>query len=123
MLVGLPTCYTTGNLQTGFKSCNLHCSQRLTSAAGAADASTAPTTVGGNSGSLAATRRRADDRQEERPQQGTLVIPLAASIDKLTAAHERMSEERVKEDREQEKHWKKLDCCWLSVAMNVHGNS
>jgi hypothetical protein len=44
------------------------------SAAGAADASTAPTTVGGNSGSLAATRRRADDRQEERPQRGTLVI-------------------------------------------------
>jgi hypothetical protein len=75
--------------------------QRLTSAAGAADASTAPSTVTTSNNGGNRARRRDDDR-EEHPQQGTLVIPLAASIDKLTAAHERMSEERVK-DREQEK--------------------
>ena len=75
--------------------------QRLTSAAGAADASSAPSTVASSNNGGSRARRRDDDRQEH-PQQATLVIPLAASIDKLTAAHERMSEEQVK-DREQEK--------------------
>ena len=73
--------------------------QRLTSAAGAADASTAPSTVASNNAGGSRARRRDNDRQEHL-QQATLVVPLVASTDKLATVHECMGGRRASERRQ-----------------------
>ena len=67
--------------------------QRLTSNAGAADASAAPTTVGSSQ------RRQRDNENAEDSRSR-----IAASLDKLAAAHEEMAHERAR-DREQMKEF------------------
>ena len=72
--------------------------QRLTSNAGAANASVAPSAVS-RTGSRTSRGRRDDDR-DDFEQQARKMAPLVASIDKLTAVHEGIAHERAR-DRDQ----------------------
>ncbi len=67
--------------------------QRLTSTAGAANASAAPSTV--SSTGSRSSRGRVDDRQDDQ-QQASKMAPLVASIDKLAAIHECMTHEQTR---------------------------
>ncbi len=68
--------------------------QRLTSTAGAAIASAAPSTVSSTGSRL--SRGQVDDRQDDQ-QQSSKMAPLVASIDKLAAIHECMTHERARD--------------------------
>ncbi len=71
--------------------------QQLTSTAGAANASAAPSTV--SSTGTRSSRGGVDDRQNDQ-QQTSKMAPLVANIDKLAAIYECMTHERAR-DREQ----------------------